>query len=286
MISPIKLNIPKINIIESTKKYITFSPNSKDSNYSSYRKEQLLINPYKSKKKILYTLLNTNNCFNANKSNISKHYNTLSTINPSSIYLNSTSKVNKAKINKTKNVLLTSLFNLPNISSFNAKKSQEIVKIKNNLDNSKSNNNSFQKNCKNNNDESEVFKLENYMKDKFYEDIDKKMNIKLKYKNFLHDSSIKERIIKMNKIGLFWGGVFEYCNPLLSATKFKFAKKLYQNKVKSMKKVKLIDEYKSKINKEIKPIPVLYTNNLFNKLMRKERIKNMLFKKRNLTGDK
>ena len=286
MISPIKLNIPKINILESTKKYITFSPNSKDSNYSSYRKEQLLINPYKSKKKILYTLLNTNNYFNTNKSNISKQYNTLSTIKPSSIYLNSTSKVNKAKINKTKNILLTSLFNLPNISSLNVKKSQEIVKIKNNLDNSKSNNNSFQKNCKNNHDESEGIKLENYMKDKFYEDIDKKMNIKLKYKNFSHDTSIKERIIKMNKIGMFWGGVFEYCNPLLSATKFKFAKKLCRDQIKSMKKVKYIDEYKSKTNKEIKPIPILYTNNVFNKLMRKERIKNMLFQKRNLSLDK
>ena len=286
MLSPIKLNIPKINIIESTKKYISVSPSSKDSNYSSYTKEQSLINSYKSKKKILYTLLNTNNYFNINKSNISKQFNTLSTIKYNSIYLNSTSKVNKTKKNKTKNVLLTSLFNLPNISSLNNKKSQESVKIKNNLDNSKSNNNSFQKICKNNNDEREGIKLENYMKDKFYEDIDKKMNIKLKYKNFLHDSSIKERIIKMNKIGLFWGGVFEYCNPLLSATKFKFAKKLYLDQIKSMKKVKYIDEYKSKINKEIKPIPVLYTNNVFNKLMRKERIKNMLFQKRNLTGDK
>ena len=286
MLSPIKLNIPKINIIESTKKYISVSPSSKDSNYSSYTKEQSLINSYKSKKKILYTLLNTNNYFNINKSNISKQFNTLSTIKSNSIYLNSTSKVNKTKKNKTKNVLLTSLFNLPNISSLNNKKSQESVKIKNNLDNSKSNNNSFQKICKNNNDEREGIKLENYMKDKFYEDIDKKMNIKLKYKNFLHDSSIKERIIKMNKIGLFWGGVFEYCNPLLSATKFKFAKKLYLDQIKSMKKVKYIDEYKSKINKEIKPIPVLYTNNVFNKLMRKERIKNMLFQKRNLTGDK
>ena len=286
MLSPIKLNIPKINIIESTKKYISVSPSSKDSNYSSYTKEQSLINSYKSKKKILYTLLNTNNYFNINKSNISKQFNTLSTIKSNSIYLNSTSKVNKTKKNKTKNVLLTSLFNLPNISSLNNKKSQESVKIKNNLDNSKSNNNSFQKICKNNNDEREGIKLENYMKDKFYEDIDKKMNIKLKYKNFLHDSSIKERIIKMNKIGLFWGGVFEYCNPLLSATKFKFAKKLYLDQIKSMKKVKCIDEYKSKINKEIKPIPVLYTNNVFNKLMRKERIKNMLFQKRNLTGDK
>ena len=122
------------------------------------------------------------------------------------------------------------------------------------------------------------------MKDKFYEDIDKKMNLKLKYKNFLHDTSVKERIIKMNKIGLFWGGVFEYCNPLLSATKFKFQKQFNHNKYKVKKNEMHIDEYKSKINQEMKPI--LYTNNLFNKLMRKEKIQNLLFQKNNLTSNK
>ena len=104
------------------------------------------------------------------------------------------------------------------------------------------------------------------------EDVDKKMNIKLKSKIFLHDTSVKDRIIKMNKIGLFWGGVFEYCNPLLSAKKFKYAKKKYHlsGKLHDI----YVDEYKykSKVNKEIKP--VLYTNNVFNNLMRKEKKKN------------
>lgn len=282
MLSPIKNKIPKISNIESAKKYITFSPNSKDSNYTSYTKEQLLINPYKSKKKTVFTILNNNNYFTTNKSNIFKKYKTLSTTKKSPIYFNSTSKMNKKKINKTKNILLTSLFNLPHISPPKNKSINNSPKIRINLDISKSYNNSFQNNVKNNIDESEG--IENYMKDKFYEDIDKKMNLKLKYKNFLHDTSVKERIIKMNKIGLFWGGVFEYCNPLLSATKFKFQKQFNHNKYKVKKNEMHIDEYKSKINQEMKPI--LYTNNLFNKLMRKEKIQNLLFQKNNLTSNK
>ena len=82
-----------------------------------------------------------------------------------------------------------------------------------NIENYKSIDNSFQvKKIKTKNvatgtkiiDEKEILKLENYMRDKFYEDIEKKMIIKKKKKNFCHDKSIKERIIKMNKIGSFW----------------------------------------------------------------------------------
>ena len=115
-------------------------------------------------------------------------------------------------------------------------------------------------------DEKEILKLENYMRDKFYEDIEKKMTIKLKSKNFCHDKSIKERIIKMNKIGLFWGTVFEYCNPILSVKKFKFIKnKFHKNDL-------YLNDYKYKSNKEIKPI--LYTNNLVNEMRREEKLKN------------
>ena len=70
----------------------------------------------------------------------------------------------------------------------------------------------------------EDLKLENYMREKFYDDIEKKMAFKLKNKNFCHDSSVKDRLIQMNQIGLFWGGVFEYCNPLLCVKKFKCVK--------------------------------------------------------------
>ena len=277
MLCPSNFKVPKLNL-NSVKNYTISSPNSKDSNYTSYTNDKSLTNYFKKKRPDINRIIN-DNYFNINKINIIKQNNTISNTYHKKFYYNSENKKNKAKKNKVKNVLLNSLFNLPNINN-----SPKNKKIKNKShfknifeNNSKSQENSFlnKKEIKNNNiEENEGIKLEDYMKDKFYEDIDKKMNIKLKSKIFLHDTSVKDRIIKMNKIGLFWGGVFEYCNPLLSAKKFKYAKKKY-NLTGKLHEI-YVDEYNSnsKVNKEIKP--VLYTNSLFNNLMRKEKLKREL----------
>ena len=289
MLTPIHLTIPKINNIDKTKNYITFSPNSKDSNYSTYIKDKSLTSYFKNKNRNNSKNLN-NNYISIYNSNIFKTYNLLSKGKNNN--LNIKEKSNKNKRNKIKNLLLTSLFNLPymnskeyNLSLKNKKKYKKIFDISKLQQNSIHNNNEI----RNKTEENEGIKLENYMRDKFYEDIDKKMTIKLKSKNFLHDSSMKDKIIKMNKIGLFWGSVFEYCNPLLSVKKLKFEKKHIFNhhKNKILKDdTKYIDEYNYRINKEIKPI--LYTNTLFRNLRRKERIKNeIIFNKyNNLTINK
>jgi hypothetical protein len=226
-----------------------------------------------------------------NNLNIFNSYNSLSNSSQNKLYNNTITpkddlfqKKIKIKINKNKNILLTSLYNLPQVgnnnNTINIKHYYSSQNIRNksnklNIDNSKSIDNSFQmKKSKTKNvgsgskiiDEKEILKLENYMRDKFYEDIEKKMIIKLKSKNFCHDKSIKERIIKMNKIGLFWGTVFEYCNPILSVKKFKFIKKKFH------KNDLYMNDYKYKSNKETKPI--LYTNNLFNEMRREEKLKN------------
>ena len=287
MLSSLDFKIPKLNL-NSLKNYNISSPNSKDSNYTSYTHEKSITNYFKSKRPNINQIIN-DNYFNIkiNQINTLKQDKTLSTTNHKTFYYNSSSKKNKAKKNKVKNILLTSLFNLPNINNSPInKRSKKNQNFKNYFENnSKSQENSFLNKNEtklSNLEENEGIKLEDYMKDKFYEDIDKKMNIKLKSKIFLHDTSVKDRIIKMNKIGLFWGGVFEYCNPLLSAKKFKYAKKKYHinGKLNDI----YADEYKSKskMNKEIKPI--LYTNNIFNNLMRKEKLKKELlfYKQRNL----
>ena len=229
-----------------------------------------------------------NNLYN-NNLNIFNLYGPQSNLSQNKVY-NSTIMPNddlfqkriKIKINKNKNILLTSLYNLPQVENNNniIKHYYSSQNIKNksnklNMDNSKSIDNSFQvKKNKSKNvasgsniiDEKELLKLENYMRDRFYEDIEKKMTIKLKSKNFCHDKSIKERIIKMNKIGLFWGSVFEYCNPILSVKKFKFIKNKFH------KNNKYINDYKYKSNKSNKEIkPILYTNNLINELRREEK---------------
>ena len=281
MLSPFQSRIPKIEHINTAKKYITYSPNSKDSNYINYTKEQSITNYLKNNNRNMNNVIN-NAYFNINKTNIFRQYNTYSNIKKNNSY-NNTTLNNNTQTNNSKKILLTSLFNLPNIphkdknkhSSRSIKNKLKPLFLNNNLDISKSPDFFFQNsNERSKTEENEGIKLENYMRDKFYEDIDKKMTIKLKSKNFCHDNSIRDRIIKMNKIGLFWGSVFEYCNPLLSGTKFKFARKLNQ-KEKMLKDDDInVNEYKSKINKDSKPI--LYTNSLFSKLKHKEKIKKEL----------
>ena len=289
MLSSLNFKIPKLNI-KSITNYNISSPNSKDSNYTSYTNEKSITNYFKNKRPNINQIIN-DNYFNINKANFLNKNKTLLNNNPKPFYYNSESKKIKTKANKVKKILLTSLFNLPNINSNNNSPKHK-NKINRHFKNIFKSNPKFQENSfsnkndiknSNNTRENEGIKLEDYMKDKFYEDIDKKMNIKLQSKIFLHDTSVKDRIIKMNKIGLFWGGVFEYCNPLLSAKKFKYAKKKYHMNRRFHDIY--VDEYKSKskskVNKEIKPL--LYTNNIFNNLMRKEKIKKELlfYKKKN-----
>lgn len=287
MYSSKNLFIPKIKNFDETRKYFNLSPNREDSNYSSCIKDKNSTNYFKMKSTNLKTM-KINHIYN--NLNIFNSYNSQSNSSQNKIYNNTITpnddlfqKRIKLKFNKSKNILLTSLYNLPQVGSNNNTikhyySSQNIKNKSNklNIDNSKSIDNSFQmkKTAKTKNvasgskiiDEKEILKLENYMRDKFYEDIEKKMTIKLKSKNFCHDKSIKERIIKMNKIGLFWGTVFEYCNPILSVKKFKFIKnKFHKNDM-------YLDDYKYKSNKEIKPI--LYTNNLVNEMRREEKLKN------------
>ena len=287
MYSSKNLFIPKIKNFDETRKYFNLSPNREDSNYSSCIKDKNSTNYFKMKSTNLKTM-KINNIYN--NLNIFNSYNSQSNSSQNKIYNNTITpnddlfqKRIKLKFNKNKNILLASLYNLPQVGSNNNTikhyySSQNIKNKSNklNIDNSKSIDNSFQmkKTTKTKNvasgskiiDEKEILKLENYMRDKFYEDIEKKMTIKLKSKNFCHDKSIKERIIKMNKIGLFWGTVFEYCNPILSVKKFKFIKnKFHKNDL-------YLNDYKYKSNKEIKPI--LYTNNLVNEMRREEKLKN------------
>ena len=281
--------IPKIKYFDETRKYFNISQNREDSNHSLSIKDKNYTNYFKMKSTNLKTVKINNNL------NIFNSYNSLSNSSQNKLYNNTITpkddlfqKKIKIKINKNKNILLTSLYNLPQVgNNYNTIKhyySSQNIKNKSsklNIENYKSIDNSFQvKKIKTKNvatgtkiiDEKEILKLENYMRDKFYEDIEKKMIIKLNSKNFCHDKSIKERIIKMNKIGLFWGTVFEYCNPILSVKKFKFIKKKFH------KNDMHINDYNYKSNKEKKPI--LYTNNLVNEIRREEKLKNeFLFKK-------
>jgi hypothetical protein len=105
-------------------------------------------------------------------------------------------------------------------------------------------------------------RVEKYMKDRFYCDTETKMVKKLKYTVFNHDSSLKEKIIKMKKISGFWGGLADYCIPIFSIRKFEYIKeKLRQQKEKGNNRDNFLDDEK-RMKYYIKPSR-LFTINSF-----------------------
>ena len=88
-------------------------------------------------------------------------------------------------------------------------------------------------------------KLHNYMKDRFYADTELKMTKKLENTVFSHDQSLKDKIIEMNQIGDFWGGVVDYCNPYFAIKKFEYLTKRLKRNRKSYK-----NNIENLINKE------------------------------------
>lgn len=109
--------------------------------------------------------------------------------------------------------------------------------------------------------------LQHYMKDKFYVDTEVKMNKKLKDIVFNHDHSLKNKIIEMNKIGDFWGGIVDYCNPVFSIRRFEYLKKkLNKKKIKKinnedwMKEVQDSSRKKKQIKSEIKTMRLFTIN--------------------------
>lgn len=104
------------------------------------------------------------------------------------------------------------------------------------------------------NENGELKKLKHFMKDRFYIDTENKMNKKLKDKVFSHDHSLRDKIIEMNQIGEFWGGIIDYCNPVFSIKRFGYLKKKLnqiknkRNNSEGTKNFELLSE-KQKVNK-------------------------------------
>ena len=92
----------------------------------------------------------------------------------------------------------------------------------------------------------------NFMKFKFYEDVDEKLEKKLRDDLFI-DKDIKDKIIDMEKIGVFWKNVFDYCNPKIYSEKFRYKNKYRKNSFISEDSIEII-------NKDKMPNQKLYTN--------------------------
>lgn len=59
------------------------------------------------------------------------------------------------------------------------------------------------------------------LKDKYYIDVEKRLNYKLDEKLFPSDHSMKDKIIHMKKVSIFWNSVFKYCIPIINGQKYK-----------------------------------------------------------------
>ena len=153
-------------------------------------------------------------------------------------------------------VYITSMFSLQNISSPHSKHSKKSLnslhKHKISLNNKSRNKQIIMKTECNTITPNKIDpKLNNYFKDKFYEDIENSINHQLKRRKMFDDELIQKRVIHMKQIMGFWKSVCDYTNPILSVNKFKNSSAVMRTK----------NDYKitnsSKVNKTI---PVLYTN--------------------------
>ena len=193
----------------------------------------------------------TKNSFSINKSNNSSKINDIQNI--SNIFF---TKLNDDKNNN--NTILLSNWNLDSDRSNN--------KLNNTINNSSLNINSKRSKSQKENDSN----LEYFMKEKFYSDIKERLNKEYQFKIFMHDYSVKDKLIELNQVREFWGGVFDYVNPILITKKFHYMTKLIDDR-KKLRDIKTkfgkINEdetrkyynYSEKKNKVLK-MPKLYTN--------------------------
>ena len=184
--------------------------------------------------------------------------------NPTSIYSKSTKNI---KNNYIDYINLNSLFKSPknnnkkkisikfNLSnSINEKDKKKLLfekRLKTLKYNFSNKNNLLPIKLKNNfKKRDDLFAIKNFMKMKYYEDVNKIMKKKLKYNSFF-DLKDREKLIKIGQFQIFWKNVFDICRSSLLATKLKSK----NNEIKN-----LSGENKAKIKLKKFPGKRIYTS--------------------------
>ena len=180
------------------------------------------------------------------------------------------------KYNKNNFLLLTSLYKLPQIKK-NIKKSNKLY-LNSHLENSAknihpthlndstiNNNNIFNESLISSNNKSN-FNYQNFiynnskslraknkimqkkkllstlnslLKNKYYEDTEKTLKDKITTKSFPSDYSLRDKVIHMKKVGVFWNSVLKYCVPIIYVDRYKAQRDFYEReKIKYFKPVK------------------------------------------------
>jgi allantoicase len=190
---------------------------------------------------------------------------------------NFNNKNNNNDNDNNNNIYLTNIFKLPEIKTRNYNQSfifpnnKKLLKsYEKNLSLLNDDNNLINKSLSlNKSKQNKKFgNLENYMKEKFYFDVDKNVKNKFKKKNWFSESNTQEHLIHMKKVVTFWNGICDYTIPKFSVQKFKETKKLLEQKKKDKVSIKIDTK------EEEKKLPILFTNSIVNNLNHIKKIYN------------
>lgn len=150
------------------------------------------------------------------------------------------------QLDNNKSISLTSLFNLPKIKLRNRVNiSQRVIKNNYFSINLHKKKDMFEKSNQKNN----ILGLNNFMKEKFYSDVEKVCKNQIKTKYFRNDPVIKNEIIAIKKFGVFWNRFIEYCQPIVKFKKYQ----LLRNHLYNDKNIKNLGIERSKSVLNIKP---------------------------------
>ena len=172
-----------------------------------------------------------------NNSKSFEDYYSFMNVNSSSINTKSTKKINNEyldyinlnslfispiKSNKNKNSLK---FNFSNSISEKDKKKilfeKRIKNLKNNFSKNINSNQIISINKTNNSKKKDsFFAIKNFMKMKYYEDVNKILRKKLKYNSFF-DLKDRDKLIKIGQFQIFWKNVMDICSSSLLASRLK-----------------------------------------------------------------
>lgn len=72
--------------------------------------------------------------------------------------------------------------------------------------------------------------LSSLLKNKYYSDTENKLKDKITVRSFPLDNSMKDKVIHMKKVGVFWDSVFNYCVPIINVKKYKAQRDLSEKK--------------------------------------------------------
>ena len=272
--TPEKILLTSIYNLSLTRNYY----NSPMKTYTTVRNSEhndnltLYSNRYKDNNTVNYTMNDTNYTID-NTINNTNNYTINNTVN-STIYKNINYSMNNTQNSENLNTQSQINNEKKNINKFNNNiEYNNTNKIK---DNKSFDDNNNEMNSNNQNKKvikskkkvikNNVFNLENYLKEKLYSDIEKKMEVIYKKKN-LEDKRLISRFIHMHQVLTFWEGVCNYVHPIISNQKYQLNKNTTPNKNKKN------EDNKGLNSERIMPLPKLLTNDKIWEKRHKEKIK-------------